>query len=104
MIPTALTETPESLRDAGMAQAENATDPRLMLMVDDVIARFAATGMPFSANDIRDALPVVAGPLVGARVKAASMRRPQEIRPVGRTRSSLRSTHAKDITVWQGVA
>lgn len=93
---------PEALRDAGMAQTEAHTDPRLILAVDKVIADFNATGMPWSANDARDALPIVAGPLVGARVKAASMRKPTEMRQVSWTRSSLRSTHAKPIAVWVG--
>lgn len=91
-------------RDAGMAQAEAAADPRLMLAVDKVIADFNEAEMPWSANDIRDALPVVAGPLVGARVRAAAMRRPKEMKQVGWTRSSLTSTHSKPIAVWQGVA
>lgn len=96
--------TPAALRDQGMATVTDHTDPRLILTVDAVIARWAATGMPFSANEIRDDLPVVAGPLVGARVHAAAMRKPTEIRKVGMTRSSLRSTHSAWIAVWQGVS
>lgn len=99
-----MTTLAELARDAGMAATENAADPRLILAVDRVIAEHNATGMPWSANDIRDALPVVAGPLVGARVRAAAMRRPVEMEQVGMTRSSLRSTHAKPIAVWRGVA
>lgn len=90
-------------RDQGMDAATHAADPRLVLMVDKAIADANATGRRWSANDIRDALPASAGPLVGARVKAASMRKPAEMVPVGRTRSSLRSTHAKEIIVWRGV-
>lgn len=96
--------TAQALRDQGMAATENATDPRLILAVDRVIAMHNASGLRWSANDIRDALPIVAGPLVGARVRAAAMRRPVEMRKVGETRSSLRSTHAKTIAVWQGVS
>jgi len=92
-----------TLRDAGMAQTENAHDPRLILMVDAVIARWNKSGRRWSANGIRDDLPVVAAPLVGARINAAAMRRPQEMRNVGRTRSSLTSTHRAWIAVWQGV-
>lgn len=99
-----MTTTPELARDAGIAQATNAADPRLILAIDRVIAMHNASGLPWSANDIRDALPVVAGPLVGARVRAAAMRKPTEMVPVRKTRSSLRSTHAKEIAVWQGVA
>ena len=98
-----MTTTPEALRDAGIEQATNAADPRLILAVDAVIAQFNATGEPWSANDIRDLLPVVAGPLVGARVRAASLRKPREMEAVGWTRSSLRSTHAKPLVRWRGV-
>ena len=97
-----MTTLAELARDAGMEQTTNAADPRLILAVDKVIADHNATGKPWSANDIRDALPVVAGPLVGARVRAAAMRKPTEMTQVGWTRSSLRSTHAKPIAVWQG--
>lgn len=98
------TETPESRRDEGMAQTTAATDPRLILTVDKVIADLNATGRRWSANDCRDLLPVVAGPLVGARVRAAAMRRPVEMRKVGMTRSSLLSTRSAWIAVWEGVA
>lgn len=99
-----MTTLSDLARDAGMSQAEAAADPRLIAAVDDVIARFAASGMPFSANDLRDDLPVVAGPLVGARLRSAAMRRPREIRKVGMTRSTLLSTHSAWIAVWVGVA
>lgn len=94
--------TAEALRDAGMAATENAADPRLLLAVDAKIAEFNATGDRWSANDLRDALPIVAGPLVGARVRAAAMRRPTEMVKVGMTRSSLLSTHKAWIAVWVG--
>ena len=59
----------------------------------------------FGENNARaqEALPVVAGPLIGARVRAAALRRPVEMVKVGLTTSSLRSTHAKEIIVWLGV-
>lgn len=98
-----MTTTPEALRDQGMDQATDHSDPRLVLMIDSLIAEHNATGTPWSANDIRDRVPTVGQGLVGARVKAAFMRRPREMRQVGWTRSSLRSTHAKPIAKWQGV-
>ena len=94
----------EQLRDEGMAATTHAADPRLILAVDKAIAEFNATGMPWSANDLRDALPVVAGPLIGARVRAAALRKPTEMVKVGLTPSSLRSTHAKEVAVWVGIA
>ena len=99
-----MSAAPELARDAGMAQTTAAADPRLILAIDRVIAMHNASGLPWSANDIRDALPVTHGPLVGARVRAAAMRKPTEMKTVGQTRSTLRSTHAKWLTVWQGVA
>jgi hypothetical protein len=95
--------TPEALRDAGMEAAEAAADPRLVLMVDNVIADLNASGRKWSANEARDLLPVVAGPLVGARVRAAAMRRPVEMVSVGRVKSTLLSTHSAEIRVWQGI-
>lgn len=92
--------TPTILRDAGIASAEHAADPRLILAVDAVIEKWAASGRRFSANEIRDEVPSLASHLVGGRLKAASMRKPAEIAAVGWVRSSLLSTHAKPIVVW----
>lgn len=99
--PHPRTVTPEALRDAGIAQRENAADPRLLLAVDKVIARWVESGRRFSANEIRDEVPVKAADLVGGRLRAASMRKPAEIVKVGEVKSTLLSTHAKPIGVWQ---
>ena len=97
-----MTTLAEIARDEGMATATHAADPRLVLMIDDLIAEHNATGKPWSANDIRDLVPAVGQGLVGARVKSASMRKDSGMAFVGWTRSSLRSTHAKPIAVWRG--
>lgn len=89
--------------DEAMEAATNAADPRLVLMIDAKIAELNASGAEWSANDIRDALPVTCSGLVGARVKAASMRVPREMVAVRRTRSTLLSTHGAHIVVWRGV-
>src|SRR5687768_11624888 len=96
--------TPEQARDGGMAAAENAADPRVILIIDGLIAEYNDRGLHWSANDIRERVPVSAGPLVGARVRAAAMRRPREMVKVGEEPSTLRSTHAKNVAVWKGVA
>jgi hypothetical protein len=83
-------------RDEGMEQAEVHADPRRIIMIDNAIADANASGKPWSANDIRDRL-------VGARVKAASMRLPAEMVKVGEVPSNLRSTKTKPIAVWRGV-
>ena len=95
--------TPETLRDAGMAEAENAADPRIILAIDAAIAKANASGYRWSANDLRRELPVSHGALIGARVRAAAMRRPREMRRVGYEPSNLPSTHAHPIAVWVGV-
>jgi hypothetical protein len=93
--------TPTALRDAGIAARENAADPRLILAVDAVIEKWTASGRRFSANEIRDEVPTLAVDLVGGRLRAASMRKPTELVKVGEVGSSLLSTHAKKIAVWQ---
>ena len=94
--------TPATLRDRGMALAEAYADPRVILAIDAVIAEANASGRPWSANDIRDRLPVSSHALVGARVRAAAMRRPVEQVRVGYVPSDLPSTHAHPVAVWVG--
>lgn len=96
--------TPDALRDEGMAAVENASDPRVMLAIDAAIARANASGRPWSANDIRDELPVSHANLVGARVRAAAMRRPRQQVRVGYEPSTLPSTRGAMVAVWVGVA
>lgn len=95
---------PATLRDVGMTQAECAADPRVIAAIDAAIDRANASGEPWSANDIRDQLPVTSRGLVGARINAARMRRPVEMVQVGEVQSTLGSTHAKRIGLWRGVA
>ena len=94
--------TPAALRDLGHACTTAAADPRLVLTVDNVIADANASGKRWTADDIRDALPVVAGPLVGARIRAAALRKPTEQRKVGMRPSELRSARRAYLAVWQG--
>lgn len=97
-----MTTSPTALRDAGMRAAEDNADPRVMLTVDAVIGEAVDSGIPFSANDIRDRLPMTSRGLVGARVRAWSQQRPQVMWPVDRVASNLPSTHGKEIIVWAG--
>ena len=98
-----MTSTPERLRDQGMRQAEEHADPRVILAIDAAIDRANASGQPWSANDIRAELPT-AGPLIGARVRAAATRRPREMVRVGYVPSDLDSTHGHPIALWRGIA
>lgn len=97
-------KNPQQLRDEGMATVENGTDPRLILAVDKAIADLNEAGADWSANDLRHRLPVVPPALIGARVKAATMRRPIEMRRVGWVLSDLPSTKSKPIGVYRGAA
>ena len=99
----ALVEQARGARDEAMATARHAADPRISEVIDAHIADANATGEPWSANDIRDQMPAGNRGLVGDRVRAAALRRPVEMVQVGRTPSTLESTHAKDIGVWVGV-
>ena len=92
-------------RDEGIETAQYAADPRIIVAIDTAIANANKAGLPWSANDIRDQLPVSHRGLVGSRVRAAMMRR-HDGRPemvwVGEEPSTLRSTHAKPIARWLG--
>lgn len=91
-------------RDEGIDQVTDSADPRTILAIDAEIRKANESGEPWSANDIRDRFPVSDEHLVGARVRAAATRRPREQYPVDRVQSSLVSTHAHEIRVWQGAA
>lgn len=94
----------EALRDEGMRQAEDHADPRAILTIDAVIRLANASGQPWSANDIRDALPTTTSPgLVGARIRSFAGRRPRVQRRVGYVPSTLPSTHHHPVAVWLGV-
>lgn len=91
----------ERLRDLGQEQATNAADMRRVAWIDAVIRGRNVTGLPWSANDIRDAFPVTSQGLVGARVDAARKR--GEMEAVGWVKSTLASTRGKPVTVWRGI-
>ena len=98
---------PSKLRDAGMRQAEDFADPRVVLAIDAAIERAIASGEPFSANDIRKALPTTDSQgLVGARMRSyAARRRPRLMVHTGRyEKSNLPDTHCAEIKVWVGAA
>lgn len=88
------------LRDKGMAQVTAASDDADRAAIDQAIARAAATGLTFSANDVRQLLPPgIRAPLVGARFMAASRR--GDIVKVGFTPSTDPGTHAHPVAIWR---
>lgn len=93
--------TPEQARDAGIALRENAADPRWIAIVDAIIQRWARSGRKFSANTIRDEVPVAARDLAGGRILSALNRK--DIKRVGYVKSSLVSTHSKPIGEYVGI-
>lgn len=93
--------TPLALKDHGQHQAEAAADMRVVAIIDEVIRQAAASGRPFSANDIRGAFSVTSRGLVGARVDAAR-KRGELVATDRRVRSTLPSTRGAWLTVWVG--
>lgn len=89
-------------RDEGMKRAEESDRSGWNTsLVDQAINVLAATGQPFSGNDIRTLLPDdIPGPLMGARFSAAVTQR--RIRYVGSTPSTKENTHHKRIGVYVG--
>ena len=67
---------------------------------DKVIYAMAAQGQPFSVNDFRELLPRVRNALISHRLRAAM--NAGVITRVGKTPSTLKSTHAHEINVYQG--
>lgn len=57
-------------------------------------------GGPFSVNDFRELLPRVRNALISHRLRAAQ--HAGVIRRVGKTPSTLKSTHAHEINVYRG--
>ena len=91
-------------RDEGMRLAQEADrsgwNSRL---IDQAIDVLAATGEPFSANDLRVLLPIdIPGGLFGNRFTHAYKNR-GVIRWVGTEESNKKNTHLKPIGRWIGV-
>lgn len=90
-------------RDEGMRRAEESDRSGWnKALIDQAIDVLAATGQPFSSNDLRILLPEdLPGPLFGARFQHAVNNR-GVIRFVGQTRSTKRNTHGKAVNVYVG--
>ena len=84
----------------GAVQVDGPADEWDRACLDRVILAFAKQGHPFSANDLRELLPPVRKALISHRLRVAA--RDGLIRRVGKTPSTLKSTHAHEINVYQG--
>lgn len=81
-------------------QVDGPADEHDKLVIDRVIYAMAAQGQPFSVNDFRELLPRVRNALISHRLRAAM--NAGVITRVGKTPSTLKSTHAHEINVYQG--
>lgn len=91
------------LRDEGIARANENADEWWASCFDAAVGYFASTGVPFTADDVRELIPTPDHPnRTGARFHAAN--RAGLIRPTGFALSRSRSRHAGVLRVWQGVA
>ena len=88
---------------AGIAATTGAASGDDKARIDAAIARWAATGREFSANDLRREFAGVSGPVVGGRFNAAAKR--GLIRDTGRrVASTLASTNGHEVRLWIGGA
>jgi len=69
-------------------------------VIDRVIYAMAGQGHPFSVNDFRELLPEVRNCLISHRLRAAV--NAGVLVKVGKTPSTLKSTHAHEINVYRG--
>ena len=81
-------------------QVDGPADDWDKLCIDKVIHAFAGQGRPFSVNDFRELLPPVRNALISHRLRAAQ--HAGVISRVGKTPSTLKSTHAHEINVYRG--
>lgn len=93
----------DALAQEGMARATAASAPDAITALDQLIARYAKAGRPFSANTLRSQLPEGIRPgAIGGRFSYAHQR--GLIKPVGYVASTDPRTHGHPVRVWQGVA
>lgn len=97
-------ELGQALRDEGVRVANDNADDFWKATADQAIDHLAATGRPFTADDVRDlGVPDPISPRAwGARFLAAS--RQGRIVRVGYVPSRRASVHAHPIAQWRGAA
>lgn len=97
-------ELGEVLKQDGTSRADASADAWWKATADQAIDHLAATGQPFTADDVRDlGVPDPSSPKAwGARFLSAS--RQGRIVRVGYQPSRRLSVHAHPVAVWQGAA
>lgn len=93
---------PAALRDAALSAVNSSASPDDRARIDAAIRRLASAGGEFSANSVRDLVPDVPGPLMGARFQAAA--KAGVIVRTGYVPSTKGSTHAHPIATWKAAA
>lgn len=68
------------------------------LVIDQAIDYLASLGAEFSANDVRELLPVVSGSLIGTRFLAAA--KGGRITRTGSTLADHEAGHARRVSTW----
>src|SRR5690349_4885072 len=96
-------DCPELEKLAGITAANDAASDDTKASIDAAIRRWAAKGVEFSANTIREEFAGITGAVVGGRFNAAA--RAGLIVDTGkRVASTLGSTHGHEVRVWRGAA
>lgn len=92
----------ELLKEQGTRRADQAADAVWKQLADAAIDRLAATGQPFTTDDVRElGVPDPSSPKAwGARMLSAA--KSGRIRRVGYQPSRRPSVHAHPVAVWVG--
>lgn len=87
----------------GIARANRGADDLTKARIDKAIRTKAASGQPFTVNDLRFELAGISGPVVGGRFNAAQ--NAGVIVPTGRRiPSNLASTHGHGVIEWRAAS
>lgn len=92
----------ELLKEQGTSRADQAADAMWKQLADAAIDRLAASGKPFTTDDVRElGVPDPSSPKAwGARMLSAA--KSGRIRRVGYQPSRRPSVHAHPVAVWVG--
>lgn len=100
-VPEVRTQVAAAIADWDAAVVEHGpADQWDRRVIRQAIDAFAATGLPFSMNDLRPLMPAVRKSLLAKAFVAAE--HAGDIRKVGTTPSTLRSTRGHHINVYRG--
>ncbi len=93
---------PRAERDAGAQLADDASHPWWRAAAKEAIADLAASGRPFTSDDIHARVGAEPSRRAGLGALLLAAARRGEIVPVGFRQSERREAHARNVRVWQG--